>query len=436
MDEAANWGRDLARDMAAYATGRLDWADVDRGCLLVGPPGVGKTTYARALAATCGAPLIAASYSQWQASKEGHLGDLLKAMAASFEQARKSAPCILFLDELDAFYDRSGPSAHRDWWASVVGALLEQLDGVGAREGVVVIGATNHPDMVDPAIIRSGRLDRTIVIPMPDQEALAKILRVHLGSDLSEADLSLAAVHALGSTGADCEKWVRGARRRARNAGRQVTLDDLMKEIRGEGQEASADHRKIYAVHEAGHALLRALEQPGALRLASIRQSADEGGRVVAEVTRGPITQASIDVQLRQLLAGRAAEDVVLGHVTGGAGGPIDSDLAKATRLALDAETALGLSERPLVWLGMWRGNEMSSLLLDRPELAQRVERRLQAAYSSACDFIRKHRALLDVIVNQLLKQEVLTGANVEAIVKAGGRVAVAEPPQAAAGPL
>lgn len=419
MPEAVAWGYDLARDLAAYTAGKLLWADIDRGCLLVGPPGTGKTTFARALASTCRVPLIAASYARWQSSRDGHLGDLLKAMAKSFDDARQAAPSILFIDELDSFTSRTADTRHRDWWTSVINGLLEHLDGLERREGVVVVGATNLIELVDPAIIRSGRLDRVIAIPLPDQSALAEILRVHLGADLAGVDLSAAALHALGGTGADCERWVRGARRRARNAGRPMMLDDLVEEVRGSAAQLSEDDRRICAVHEAGHALLLALEEPGALQLASIRMSRDEGGRVISQRAASAVTEARLNAELRQRLAGRAAEEVALGRVTGGAGGPADSDLAKATRLAMTAETTLGFSDRPLLWRGAWSDKDMSALLFNRADLAQRVEKRLEAAYASACDVIRRHRHILDAITSQLLEKEVLTGTEVESLVAA-----------------
>lgn len=419
MPEAVAWGHDLARDLAAYTAGELLWADIDRGCLLVGPPGTGKTTFARALAASCRVPLIAASYARWQSSRDGHLGDLLKAMAGTFDDARRKAPCILFIDELDSFTSRTADTRHRDWWTSVINALLEHLDGLERREGVVVVGATNLIELVDPAIIRSGRLDRIIAIPLPDQAALAEILRVHLGADLADVDLSAAALHALGGTGADCERWVRGARRRARNASRAMMLDDLVEEVRGSTRELSDGDRRICAVHEAGHALLLALEEPGALQLASIRMSRDEGGRVVSQRAASAVTEARLNAELRQRLAGRAAEEVALGRVTGGSGGPADSDLAKATRLAMKAETTLGFSDRPLLWRGAWSDKDMSVLLFNRADLAQRVEKRLQAAYVAACGIVRKHRRALDAIASQLLEKEVLTGSEVENLVAA-----------------
>ncbi|WP_176953056.1 AAA family ATPase [Belnapia rosea] len=422
MDEAVAWGRDLARDLAAYAAGHLSWRDIDRGCLLAGPPGTGKTTFAKALAASCGVPLIATSYSRWQSSKEGYLGDLLRAMAASFDEARKAAPCILFVDELDSLYTRQGSGRNRDWWTNVIGALLEHLDGIQSREGVVVVGATNHPDIIDPAILRSGRLDRTITIPLPDRQALAAILRVHLEADLDNADLTLAALYAQGGTGADCEKWIRGARRRARNGRRPMVLDDLMAEIRGGTEVRPADGRRIPAIHEAGHALVQALEQPGTLQYVSIREDAESDGHTAVNTPSEDVSEVWLAMHLRGFLAGRAAEEVVLGQVTGGAGGPIHSDLGRATWLATNAETAMGFSHRPLVWLGLWNDRELATLLMSRPDLAQRVEERLAAAYEEVCGLLREHRPALDALVAELLKREVLTGAEVEVIVRAGHR--------------
>lgn len=420
MPEAVAWGHDLACDLAAYAAGTLPWRDVDRGCLLAGPPGTGKTSFARALAATCGVPLVAASYAQWQSSGDGHLGTLLRAMRASFDAARAAAPCILFIDELDSFQNRAAETRHRDWWTSVIGGLLEQLDGLEGREGVVVLGATNHPGMIDPAILRAGRLDRSITIPLPDRTALAAILRVHLGDDLAGEDLARAALHARGGTGADCAKWVRGARRRARGGGRAMDLEDLLAEIRGGAGLRPPEERRIPAVHEAGHALLQALECPGTLRLVSIREEAWSCGRTVIDRVDEDASEVWLGQQLRRLLAGRAAEQEVFGQVTGGAGGPAGSDLARATCLAVNAETALGLSGRPLLWRGFRDGPEVAALVLARPDIARRAETRLEAAYGEARALLRRHRAVLDAVVAALLEREVLEGAEVEAILRAG----------------
>ena len=166
--EAASWGLQLAEDIAAWQAGLIDWEDVDRGAVLFGKPGCGKTTYGRVLAETCGIPIIEASSATWQAM--GHLGDMLKAMRRTFKLASKKAPCILFIDEFDAFGDRSSNSAgdNLDYKRQVIDGLLECLDPPGGRPGVVVVAATNFPDVIDPALLRPGRLERLIGIPLFD----------------------------------------------------------------------------------------------------------------------------------------------------------------------------------------------------------------------------------------------------------------------------
>lgn len=236
----AGWGK-LKLTPRAYRAGRLPWSAIDRGVLVFGPPDTGKTSFARALAASCGVPFILGSLGEWQAA--GHLGDLLRAMRATFSRARASAPAILFIDEIDSFGDRASFShGNRDYSIQVVNGLLELLDGAGGREGVVVVGACNHPDRLDPAIVRSGRLDRRIHIPLPDQAALRQIIRHHLGTDLADVDLADAAKAAVGASGADVERWVRGARRRTRTSNRPMVIKDLLAEVRGNYSPLPPEH--------------------------------------------------------------------------------------------------------------------------------------------------------------------------------------------------
>ena len=249
------WGTALKADLNAYRQKRRSWADCDRGILVSGPTGCGKTTYARALARTCDVPLVQGSWSRWLANGTGHQGDFMLAMKKTFVEARELAPCIVFLDEVDSFPNRATlnhPQA--DWDIQCVNALLAELDGVQGREGVVVVAACNHPHLLDPALTRSGRLDRHVRIGLPDMGALEHILRVHLRDELADTDLQAVALLALGSTGADVERFVRGARRRARDAGRPMELVDMQAEIGGNDDRTPAEIR-ISAVHEAGHAI-------------------------------------------------------------------------------------------------------------------------------------------------------------------------------------
>ncbi|EGY00459.1 Cell division protease ftsH [Nitrospirillum viridazoti Y2] len=230
MDEAVAWGQTLARDLDDYRASLIGWESVDRGVLLAGPPGTGKTTFAAALARTCGVPLITGSHSSWQAA--GHQGEMLKAMAVSFEEAAAHRPCILFIDELDSFTSRtaSANGHNSTYQRQVVNSLLQHLDGMASRKGVVVVGATNLPEAVEPALLRPGRLERVVPIPLPDIAALIRILRFHLGTDLKDTDLYQAAAIAAqaGATGAHIMMWVRAARRRARTARRPMRLGDLV----------------------------------------------------------------------------------------------------------------------------------------------------------------------------------------------------------------
>jgi ATP-dependent Zn protease len=420
MDEATGWGKSLAADLQAYRAGRLPWSAVDCGVLVYGPPGTGKTTFARALAASCGAPLITGSLAEWQAA--GHLGDLLGAMRAAFDRARASAPAILFIDEIDAFGDRNSFShENRNYSTQVVNGFLEMLDGIGGREGVVVVGACNHPDSLDPAIVRSGRLDRRIHIPLPDQAALRQIIRHHLGIDLADADLADAAKAAVGASGADVERWVRGARRRARTGNRPMVIEDLLAEIRGSYAPLPDEQRRRTALHEAGHAVAIAQLRPQALVRATIRQTETTSGGVEIAIARGAIsTRADFNGLLIHLLAGRAAEEVLLGSVSAGSGGGETSDLARATALATASITDLGLGEdAPLLWLGSVDVETVGALLRVRPDLARAVAVQLERAYIEAKALVSKHDRHIFRVADQLLERETLDREEILALTHA-----------------
>ena len=419
MDEAVAWGLDLAEDLAAFAAGNLKWTDVDCGCLLAGPPGVGKTTWASSVAAWCGVPLVVGGLAKWQSARDGHLGHCLAAMRADFDRAREVAPCIMLIDEADSFGDRSrADPGLKDYHTQVVNCLLEQLDGVAAREGVVVVAACNHPGRIDAAITRSGRLDRTIEIPLPDAAALEGILRHHLGANLTDAALAECAMSATGATGADVRRWVRGARRSARRAHREMLPADLAREIGGPEPASPGDRRRA-AIHEAGHAVIAAIDRPGCLRRVSVRRTETSGGVVTTEPFGDHLTAADIRMMLRLLLAGRAAEQALLGNVSSGCGGSEASDLARATNLAMSALGSMGMGDDcELAWSPVPEFAGMGMVMATRPGFSRRVSEMLAASYRDVLASVEHHGPAVRAVADLLVCRDAVDGREVERLLR------------------
>ncbi|MCK8781893.1 ATP-binding protein [Rhizobium sp. NTR19] len=183
---AREWAIDLKADLGLWREGRLSWSDMSTKLLLSGPPGTGKTTFARALCNSLQVPMLTTSVANWL--EPGYLGDVLKLMLASFEAAASRSPSILFIDEIDNIGTRqmAGHRNYDDYWSSLINRLLELLDGSAKTEGVVIVAATNLPEKIDPALLRSGRLESHVRLPLPDLETLTSILAHHLGDDLPE----------------------------------------------------------------------------------------------------------------------------------------------------------------------------------------------------------------------------------------------------------
>lgn len=254
LGPAGEWGLELARDLADFQSGLISWDDVDTGALISGPPGTGKTLFAEALARTCALPIVAVSAAQWQS--EGYLNDLLKAMRASFEEAGSKNTALLFIDELDAIGSRAvNDSQNSDYKRQVINGLLELLDGFERRTGVVVVGATNHPEDIDAAILRPGRLDRHFVIPLPDLETRKRIFEFYAGFPVPDEHEDRFAGSTAGVSGAGIKQLVRDGRRIARRCAMPFGFQHLL-EVLKSVIELPVEHMRVAAYHEAGHAIV------------------------------------------------------------------------------------------------------------------------------------------------------------------------------------
>ncbi|ONG57891.1 hypothetical protein BKE38_03745 [Pseudoroseomonas deserti] len=278
--------------------------------------------------------------------------------------------------------------------------FLVELDGAAGHKGVVVVGCCNDASRLDPAILRPGRLERLIQVPLPDQAALAAILRHHLGDALPDADLPRLALLGLGSAGAEAERWVRGMRRRARHDRRGATLSDLEAEVRGRVSSRPLASLRRTAIHEAGHAVIVALERPGTVIAATIVPSRGLAGRVHWKGSDGrqpAFTRATLLAMLREALAGRAAKEELLGEASATSEGGLESDLSLATWLATVVVTALGLGQGQgaLVWRGMPGPADVPALLAEQPDVAHGVAGMLDAAYAAARAVARRHAEVI-----------------------------------------
>ncbi len=401
--EAKAWGLELARDLADYRAGIIKWTDVDAGLLLSGPPGTGKTTFAKSLAETCGVALVVGSYSTWISNGDGHQGDLLKAMRNAFDTARKLAPCIVFVDEIDNFVQRGsiGHGKSDEWMRGVVNGLLEQLDGATSREGVVVIGACNDASGIDEALRRSGRLDRHIELGMPDASARMHILRDYLGVDL---DLSPYLRRTECMSGADLERAARDARRLARRERTEIGHSHIVAALPARAPRPRESIR-LAACHEVGHAVVGALLGAGRLLHVYVAKefdptaSASVAGAAVFRVDPHEHRTAQTHRDLIcAKLGGMAAEEMYLGSHGEGC----VADLEEATALATYMHATLGMGDT-LSSSGQRDPAALASARMMDPALAGAVEALLQEQAARAREILETHRDAVDELVELLI---------------------------------
>ncbi len=416
FDDAHRWAEHLRQDLASWRAGMLGWKEIDKGVLVYGPPGTGKTTFAASLAHFLGVPLIAASLAKWQSA--GHLGDLLKSMNSDFALARGDAPSVLLIDELDSVGDRTkfvGDNAH--YCSEVVNALLELLDGCFQREGVIVVGASNFHQKIDPALLRPGRLEKHLELSRPTLNARNSILAFYL-PDLDQNVLRTAATRLPGATGADIEYVARRAKQRARLEGRQVSPDDLLREL-PPPLALSEDEAWRICIHEAGHTILAKLFCVGeilgveiaVLDNAVIDGTDDFGGRLVLK--RSPVaiqSETSLRNDIAMQLGGLVAEELYFGDKSTSGGGSRGSDLATTSEMARKMITSFGMGRSLCVFPGPTLDPLERQLLEQSPAIHREINFLLRTEYGRARHVLQAHWDVVLDLALALRKNHRLSG--------------------------
>ncbi|HEX4294131.1 MAG TPA: ATP-dependent zinc metalloprotease FtsH [Rhizomicrobium sp.] len=431
---------------------------IPKGVLLVGPPGTGKTLLARAIAGEANVPFFTISGSDFV---EMFVGVGASRVRDMFEQAKKNAPCIVFVDEIDAVgrHRGAGLGGGNDEREQTLNQLLVEMDGFEANEGVILIAATNRPDVLDPALLRPGRFDREIVVPNPDLSGREKILRVHmrkvpLGTDV---DARVIARGTPGFSGADLANLVNEAALLAARRGKRVVTmseledakDKVMMGAERRSLVMSDDEKKLTAFHEAGHAIV-ALNVAGTdpIHKATIIPRGHALGMVMRlpERDQMSLSRQKILADICVAFGGRVAEELTFGHemVTTGA----SSDIQQATRRARAMVTRYGLSDAlgPIeygenqeeVFLGHSVSRTQNVSEATAQKIDAEIHRIIDECYARATKILNDHQQDLNVLARGLLEYETLTGDEIIALLKgiAPVRTPYEEPePQRGPGP-
>jgi cell division protease FtsH len=407
---------------------------IPKGCLLVGPPGTGKTLLARAIAGEAGVPFFTISGSDFV---EMFVGVGASRVRDMFEQGKKNAPCIIFIDEIDAVgrHRGIGMGGGNDEREQTLNQMLVEMDGFEANEGVIIVAATNRPDVLDPALLRPGRFDRQINVPNPDINGREKILEVHLRKVPQAPDVSarIIARGTPGFSGADLANLVNEAALMAARAGKKVVTmkeleaakDKVMMGAERKSMVISEEEKKMTAYHEGGHALV-SVYQPAADQIH--KATIIPRGRALGMVMRLPeadkisYLREKMYADLAIAMGGRAAEELIFGHdkVSSGA----SSDIKYVTQLARAMVTEWGMSEKlgPLfygsdnqdLYAGYGQGSKVSSktaAIID-----EEVREIVEGAHKKATEILTGHIDELHLIAKNLLEYETLSGAEIKAL--------------------
>ena len=401
-------------------------AKLPKGALLVGPPGTGKTLLAKAVAGEAHVPFFSLSGSDFV---EMFVGVGASRVRQLFEEAKKNAPCIIFIDEIDAI-GKSRDSRYgggNDEREQTLNQLLAEMDGFDTSKGLLILAATNRPEVLDPALLRPGRFDRRVIVDRPDLKGRVNILKVHAKNVMLDetVDFEAIALATSGAVGSDLANMINEAAILAVKNGRKaVSQKDLFEavEIVLVGKEKkdrilSQEERKIVSYHEVGHALVSALQKDAepVQKITIVPRTMGALGYVmqVPEEEKYLNTKSELEARLVGMLGGRAAEEIVFGNVTTGAA----NDIEKATKLARAMITQYGMSEK----FGLMGLASAENQYLDgrtvlncgdktATEIDHEVMKVLKESYEKAKQMLSENRDVLDQIADYLIKRETITG--------------------------
>ena len=406
-------------------------ARIPKGVLLVGPPGTGKTYISKATAGEAGVPFFTISGSDFV---EMFVGVGASRVRDLFEQAKKNAPCIIFIDEIDAVGRKrgAGMGGGHDEREQTLNQLLVEMDGFAEHMGIIILAATNRPDILDPALLRPGRFDRQIVIGVPDIKGREEIFRVHsknkpLGEDV---DPKVLARRTPGFTPADIENMLNeAALLTARRNGRKIRMEEIeeaiTKVIAGPEKKSrviSEKEKRLTAIHEAGHAVVaHSIPDTDPVHQITIVPRGRAGGftMILPREDRYYNTKKSMEDQIVHLLGGRVAEMLVLSDISTGA----SNDIQRATELARDMVTKYGFSEKlgPInyasseeVFLGRDFGAKQAYSEETANEIDEEVKRIVHDGYEKAQAIINEHMDKLLAVTDALMELETIDGAQFE----------------------
>jgi cell division protease FtsH len=409
-------------------------AKIPKGVLLYGPPGTGKTLLARAVAGEAGVPFYTISGSDFV---EMFVGVGASRVRDLFEQAKQNSPCIIFVDEIDAVGRQRGAGlgGGHDEREQTLNQLLVEMDGFDARGGIILIAATNRPDILDPALLRPGRFDRQIPVGAPDLAGRKAILAVHSRGKpfANDVDFDALAKRTVGMSGADLANVINeAALLTARENGSLIngaaleeSVDRVVGGPRRKGKIISEQEKKITAYHEGGHALAAwAMPDLEPVYKLTILPRGRTGGHalVVPEDDKGLMTRSEMIGRLVFAMGGRSAEELVFHEPTTGA----SSDIDQATKIARAMVTEYGMSARLGAvrygrehgdpFLGRSMGNQADYSLEVAHEIDEEVRKLIEAAHTEAWDILNTYRDVLDDLVVELLDKETLTRRDLERI--------------------